>query len=178
MQTGQAVPAEPYAVLDETGKVREWLDKGRGLRVWVSHDLGAGRPDILTPGDVERAPHWAYPLSASRVIAPADIVFFHRMTVAKEWSDTRQGWKAAERYVDQTSKLADRIRREAPIGTVLSRFTVERLQYQTTTKVRMEPPDGPAYDRPLASRFVVAVVEWTAILPKVDDTEPQPREPR
>ncbi len=41
-------------------KVIGWVRAGRGLRVWKSHDIGAGRPDLLMPGDVEEKPHWAY----------------------------------------------------------------------------------------------------------------------
>src|SRR3990167_1858372 len=38
-----------YPVLDETGKVRKWLDEGRGVDVWQSQEIGSMRPDILTP---------------------------------------------------------------------------------------------------------------------------------
>ena len=42
---------KPYPILDVSGKTREWLQAGRGLVVWQSHDIGAGRPDQFTPAD-------------------------------------------------------------------------------------------------------------------------------
>ena len=44
---------------DTAVKVIGWYASGRGIRIWKSHDLGANRPDLLTPADAEK-PHWAY----------------------------------------------------------------------------------------------------------------------
>ena len=45
---------------DTAVKVIGWYASGRGIRVWKSHDLGANRPDLLTPADSTEKPHWAY----------------------------------------------------------------------------------------------------------------------
>jgi hypothetical protein len=50
-------------------KLREWFSAGRGVRRWVSAELGTNRPDMFTPADVETAPHWAYPVASSEVMA-------------------------------------------------------------------------------------------------------------
>lgn len=67
-------------------KVLKWHAEGRGLKVWKSHDLGAGRPDMLTPGDAEK-PHWAY--CSFEEVTPADVEFDERTTVElpPEWFD-------------------------------------------------------------------------------------------
>ena len=54
-------------------KVREWVRAGRGLRLWHSVEIGAQRPEQLTPADVTTPPHWAYTLEASEIVTPADI---------------------------------------------------------------------------------------------------------
>ena len=48
-QNGKTV--KPYPILDASGKAHEWLRAGRGLVIWESHDIGAGRPNQLTPAD-------------------------------------------------------------------------------------------------------------------------------
>lgn len=46
----------------DVDKVVSWVKEGREIKRWISHDLGAGRPDMMTPGDAG-SPHWAYPES-------------------------------------------------------------------------------------------------------------------
>lgn len=42
-------------------QVTEWFRTGRGALRWKTCDLSnMSRPDILTPGDADKAPHWAY----------------------------------------------------------------------------------------------------------------------
>ena len=66
--------ATKFTVTQETApKVREWVRSGRGLRLWHSVEIGAQRPEQLTPADVTIPPHWAYTLEASEIVTPADI---------------------------------------------------------------------------------------------------------
>lgn len=146
-----------YPIMDETGKVAQWIKDGRGVRVWESHDIGAGRPDMLTPGDVETPPHWAYPLSGSKVVT--DPVFFQRTGVVKSWTDTPAGLRAAERYLGAMSYNDKNEERDAPIGKVFTRYSIERHFYSTEAIVSM--PHG---DRPLDVEYRVCVVRWTAII--------------
>jgi hypothetical protein len=151
------------AILDEKGKVREWLDQGRGVRRWVSEDIGAGRPDLFTPGDVTLPPHWAYPLHASELLEASQVVFFlkgsvyfgedprrpGRFTYA-EWTDTPMGWKAAAAFAD---KLPSRNPAAAPLQFHY-RYTVERVFYETK-ELRA---DG----RPVGIHYRVAIIQWSA----------------
>ena len=163
-----AATAAPYAILDESGKVRSWIESGRKVRVWVSHDIGAGRPDMLTPGDVETPPHWAYPVAASTVYDAGEVVFFRKSQVVADWTDSPAGWKAAERYLDAHPDES----RDAPVGKVLTTYSRERITLESTAKVhhpgtqaRGPIPGTTAYDLPLMTRYRVAVVAWVAILP-------------
>ena len=45
---------------EEAVKVENWITTGRGVLIWTSKDLSTARPDMITPGDVTQAPHWAY----------------------------------------------------------------------------------------------------------------------
>ena len=66
--------ATKFTVTQETApQVREWVRSGRGLRLWHSVEIGAQRPEQLTPADVTTPPHWAYTLEASEIVTPADI---------------------------------------------------------------------------------------------------------
>ena len=66
--------ATKFTVTQETApKAREWVLSGRGLRLWHSVEIGAQRPEQLTPADVTIPPHWAYTLEASEIVTPADI---------------------------------------------------------------------------------------------------------
>lgn len=51
-------------------KLVEWFKAGRGVRKWVSAEIGNPRPDQFTPGDVETPPHWAYPVADSQLLTP------------------------------------------------------------------------------------------------------------
>lgn len=162
---------KPYPVFDESGKVQSWLDSGRGLRVWQSHDIGAGRPDMLTPGDATEKPHWAYP-EPSEILTAADVVFFHKVMVDRSWTDTPAGWRAAQRYLGSMSIAEKHEDVQVPIGRKLTRYTIEGLRLDSETKVHMPgtPAHGPipgteAYDRPLHVEYRVAVVRWVCIIP-------------
>lgn len=158
----------PYAVMDESGKVAEWLEAGRGLRVWQSQDLGAGRPELLTPGDVESEPHWAYKGGGSAVLGLDDVVFFRRVRVVKSWEDRTPGWKAAQRFAESQSAEDAQV----PIGRKLTRYTVERFTLESNVKVKVpghpgRPPAIPAstaYERPLHVEYRIGVVEWVCII--------------
>jgi len=45
---------------EEIQNVREWVKAGRGLYRWTNKEIGNNRPDVLIPGDHDKAPHWAY----------------------------------------------------------------------------------------------------------------------
>jgi hypothetical protein len=154
--------AATYPIMDESGKVREWIDAGRGVRVWESHDIGAGRPDMMTPGDVTMPPHWAYPIEGSRVLQTAEVTFYRRSYVVEMWSDTPAGWKAAERMLPKLER-----ERTAPIGKVLTSYTFERLSLETTERVKVSDD----YSRPLHTISRVAIVAWTAIVRESDESE-------
>ena len=107
-------------ILDESGKVRQWLEAGRGVTVWESHDIGAGRPDMLTPGDGQR-PHWAY-VAARTITNAEDCLFYAPGHIVQSWSDTPSGNRAASKAL---AKMADETR-TAPIGTVHVTHTIHR----------------------------------------------------
>lgn len=71
---------------DQEDQVRSWYKEGRGCYRWRSRDLSSRRPDVITPGDTDKAPHWAYvgkPIS----ITPDQIVVNKRTAVSlvPEW---------------------------------------------------------------------------------------------
>jgi hypothetical protein len=74
-----------FTLCDQTSidNAVKWVRDGRGLRRWVSHDLGEGRPDMLTPGD-SGSPHWAYP--ESHIETPDNVIVELRvpLTLPKE----------------------------------------------------------------------------------------------
>ena len=77
--------ATKFTVTQETApKVREWVLSGRGLRLWHSVEIGAQRPEQLTPADVTTPPHWAYTLEASEIVTPADISMEIREDIPRE----------------------------------------------------------------------------------------------
>lgn len=41
-------------------QVISWHTDGRGIYRWTNKEIGVCRGDIITPGDVTQAPHWAY----------------------------------------------------------------------------------------------------------------------
>jgi hypothetical protein len=153
-----------YPIMDESGKVREWFAAGRAVRVWASHDIGAGRPDMLTPGDVQTPPHWAYPLHASIVYSAEQVTFFERSHVVADWSDSPAGWKAAARMIGSGLESE----RTVPIGKVLTNYTVERITFHSEQTVN-GGGIGPRGVRPLCTRCRVAVVAWTAIVKNGDE---------
>lgn len=148
--------ATPYAVLDTAGKVKAWLDAGRGLRVWTSQEIGPRRPDMLTPGDVTDAPHWAY-RGGDRLVAAEDVVFYLKGPVyyngeTHEWSDTPAGWKAAERALARCP--ADN--GNAPLKLQF-RYTIERLCYASDAQY-----DAAHGMRPCGIHYRVAIIQWSA----------------
>lgn len=121
----ETVMTAKYPILDTTGKVREWLDAGRGLRVWTNQEIGANRSDQLTPGDITCSPHWAYTLGSSRVLGPDDITFYTKCSgFTRIHSDSPAGWKAAEK---ECARLNDQPDKEwsAPAGRFARMYTVE-----------------------------------------------------
>jgi hypothetical protein len=125
----------PYPIMDETGKVRKWLADGRNVRVWRSAEIGTNRPDMLTPGDSEVSPHWAYPLNLSEVLKPEDVTFFKKGSIVYrdggllEWSDTAAGLKAAEKAI----RTLPEDNGDAPHKFVFE-YTIERVCYETREK--------------------------------------------
>jgi len=46
---------------EDTAKVIDWIKSGRGVLRWTNKDLSnMSRGDMFTPGDADKAPHWAY----------------------------------------------------------------------------------------------------------------------
>lgn len=65
-------------------KVLSWVKNGRGIRLWKSHDLGAGRPDTITPGD-SGSPHWAYPNYSEIQLSDIEYDEKHVLKIPAEW---------------------------------------------------------------------------------------------
>lgn len=153
---------EPYPVLDETGKVKEWLENGRELIVWRSVEIGSRRADLLTPGDADK-PHWAYERFLwFREIG--EVLFFQKSRVVKTYTDTPAGWKAAERNLPDDYERAGL--------AIKSRVThsVQRLCYETTERVpfplraEFRKEGAEIKDRALDVNFRIGIVEWVATI--------------
>jgi len=153
---------EKYAILDETGKVREWLDTG-GVDVWRSQEIGASRPDIFTPHGASK-PHWAYQVYLSNA-DPSVLTFYQPISVVQSWRDTPQGNRAARRAL--ATKYPDRTR-TAPAGTYKNTYT---LAYYTMGSITIRSDvDGGTTLRYRAVgdtllldvEFRVGVLEWSA----------------
>ena len=149
-------------ILDESGKVRQWLVDGRGVAVWVSHDIGANRPDMLTPGDAPK-PHWAYEKDCT-LTSESECLFYAPGCIVKSWRDTPQGYKAAHKYL---ASLPDE-HRDAPIGRVYTTYTFHAYEMGSIT-IRPESEGGTVLQTygPNASlvdvEFRVGIRQWTAI---------------
>jgi len=153
MNTNIAGDTKRHPILDTTGTVRKWLTTGRGVAVWTSHDIGAGRADVLTPADhvceqlltcasvnavpLCRKPHWAY-MPERALLTVDDALFYLPGQIVKSWTDGPAGYKAACRalakYPDET--------REAPIGTVYTTYTLHRYAMVSA----QISPDGTVLD--------------------------------
>ena len=156
-----AKPA-PYPVMDPTGQVKAWLDAGRGVAVWKSKLIGEYAPDILTPGDA-KSPGWRYgaqDATPARVLGPDDVIYFKRAYAVADYSDSRAGFDACYRKVKELTGGRDQVEREAPIGTVYERYTVDHLSCHSEAMGEQTPP------RPLLIRYRSAVILWTAIVRK------------
>lgn len=159
------LPKTKTAILDRDGRIKSWLDAGRGIRVWQSQDLSCARPDYFTPGGVTEAPHWAY-RGESYLLSADECAFYSRMPGVKAlYSDSPAGFRAAERKAEQLGA------REwtAPVGKFASLHTVERITLAAVEY--LDNPDGKTRraeiirtDRSTAETvlFRVAVVEWIA----------------
>lgn len=155
---------DKYPVLDETGKVKQWLTEGRGVDVWQSQEIGANRPDLLTPHGAPK-PHWAYELHLDNA-DPDSLTFYRPVHVVKSWRDMPQGVRAAQRalaiYPDET--------REAPAGTFKTTYT---LVYYTMGSIHIRPDaeggivlryraEGEEHPTLLDVEFRVGILMWSA----------------
>lgn len=155
--------AEPIVVMDDTGKVEEWLTSGRGVHVWRNQDLSSPRIGglMFTPGDGQPvAPHWAYAFERT-VLHQQGMVFFRKSHVVRRYSSSPAGRKAAGRLADQLGAPE----RVAPIGRVLERHNVEELAYRTTEEVVAPLAPHPTSSRPLDTVYYCCVVAWSALIP-------------
>lgn len=155
---------DKYPVLDESGKVKQWLAEGRGVDVWQSQEIGANWPDMLTPHGSPK-PHWAYALHLDNA-DPEALVFYQPVHIVKSWRDTPQGVKAAKRalgtYPDET--------RVTPAGTFKRTYT---LVYYTLGSIHIRPDaeggtivryraEGEEHPTLLAVEFRVGILMWLA----------------
>lgn len=62
-----------------------WVKAGRGVKLFKSHDIGAGRSDLLCPGDMA-CPHWAYPESAAIELNEIEVCDRTPMLPPPEWT--------------------------------------------------------------------------------------------
>lgn len=160
---------EPYAVMDPSGEVKGWLDSGRGIAVWpcLALDSGALGTDCLTPADLDKPeqarprPGWRYAAPntrPARVLMSADeVIFFQKLTAVADFSDSPRGYEACYRWLERTKPEMERT---APIGRVLSRYTVERLCLLSTER----NGDGSLTRPPLLVRYRMAVIQWSATI--------------
>lgn len=58
---------------DEIAKMKDWLESGRGIKVWQSQDLSCAGRQVFTPGDVEQV-HWS--MGSLEVIHDPDRIKF------------------------------------------------------------------------------------------------------
>lgn len=149
-----------YFVMDRSGDVKNWIESGRGVKVWRNADLGS--PNVgglaFTPADTEGAPHWRYGRDPEAVCHDlADFVFFERVRVVAEFTATAPGRKAANRAADKAS--AGRVDYYAPIGHVHLAYTCEEIEYVTREIIGVDGVNA----RPLSTRYRFAVVEWFAV---------------
>lgn len=152
-----------YPVLDESGKVRQWIAQRKRIAVWENREIGANRPDVLTPEGAS-CPHWAYSPVPARVLDAQDVEFFHKGPVYfdghryHEWSDTPAGWRAARAVKNLPQDNGD-----APIRLRFA-YTVERVCYMTRETYQYAPEVRKAGDEPmpLGIHYRVAIVQWSA----------------
>ena len=142
-----------YPVLDESGKVRTWMDAGRKVRVWKSADLSMYRPDMLTPGDVSQAPHWAYPVADSRMLDVGNVIFYEACSIDSKltWTDTPAGWKAAEKALAQCPDTSE------------SRLVGHCYRTHTLKAVQLESKEKRSDGKPLCISFRVGVLQWSSV---------------
>lgn len=151
-------------ILDATGKVRTWLDDGRGIDIWESHDIGANRLDMITPHGAPR-PHWAYVVKKGNP-DPSTLVFYHPVGIVRSWHDTPQGNRAASlalgQYPDKT--------RIAPAGQFATTYTLKHYTMASVT-IRPEKDGGTVLQNRaedevhptlLDVEFRVGILEWSA----------------
>lgn len=71
---------------EKAEEVRQWHTSGRGIYMWTSKDLSTPRPDMITPGDVVQAPHWAY-VGQPIKLDPSEIIVVTetKIEVNPEW---------------------------------------------------------------------------------------------
>ena len=151
-------------ILDGTGKVRKWLDEGRGIDIWESHDIGANRPDMITPYGAPR-PHWAYVVKEGNP-DPSTLVVYHPVGIVRSWHDTSQGNRAASRALDQY-RANPRTARAGQYATTytLTHYTMGSItirpedQGGTVLKYRAEEETHPTL---LDVEFRVGILEWSA----------------
>lgn len=176
-------------LLDSDGRLRAWIDAGRGIQVWESQDLSTAGRQMFTPGDVDVKPHWSM-AKAGRIETAEDAVWYRRAGVVARWTDSAAGWKAAYRFSEQLFRVYPspelrtveisgrhvdaRQQWRSPIGEMYQTWTVERVSYETGERIRYplspatlsgEPenrPDGLPPDRPLDSLSFVGVILWIA----------------
>jgi hypothetical protein len=156
-----------YPILDTTGKVRQWLEQGRGVRVWTNLEIGVSRPNILTPADTvsaDEAPHWAYKGGGTLVLKSMDEVTFYQKSGVYydgsnywEWNDTPSGRRAAMKAFDTGEYKGNELPHDnagAPLKMVFE-YTLDGVEYRSTD---IRPDTG----NPLSTRYKVAVVQWVA----------------
>ena len=171
--TTTATTAKRYPILDDTGKVRAWLDAGRGVAVWKDEMLDRLAPDRLTPADRMIPPHWGYRL-ARTIHDPSDVLFYQPVGAVAFWTDSPQGWRAARRALEAHPDETH----EAPIGTVHTTWTLRRVTLGSIsispegTRLEYRLPDETP-PQLLAVTFKVALIQWTAI-DHAPTAEPQP----
>ncbi len=164
--------SKPYPIMDPSGKAKVWLDAGRGLAIWPCQALDSAQlgNDQITPADgwmpgaSEDAPRprpsdWRFRAERPELVITSaeEVIFFRKCYCERHWTASPAGWRAAERYADSPEREGVR---EAPIGTVYSRYSVERLSLESDKKRE----DG----QPLLCLYRIGVIVWTAIVPRAD----------
>lgn len=148
-----------YPVMDPSGKVRQWLADGRKVAVWEDKEISSSpAPDVLTPADGKPG-HWRYGQKPSRILELDDVTFYLKGSAVRHWTDSPNGWKAAQRHLASLPEDNRKPDGSWPPCRLSFRYTIERLSLQSE-----ETYTAGDFERPLLIEFRVAIIRWSTRL--------------
>lgn len=116
---------------EEAVKVENWIITGRGVLIWKSKDLSMARPDMITPGDVTQAPHWAYVGQPQKADIDSFVIIKRtKVDLPPEWFPQCQYCKGkGTRTIQEIAEI-----RNQPVKQV-------RKEFQSDSRFTMRGPD-------------------------------------